>query len=520
MKLASALSLLLGLLSTPLALAVNPYNMIPEPAKLELSSGKTTNLKVLGTKKVGNLGKEGYVLKITPKGVQISCSTPYGAAMAQSTLKQLKDALAESPEGIPCGTITDRPNFEWRGMMVDLGRYYYPMEDLYKFVDAMHYYKYNVLHLHLTEDQGWRLEIPGYDKLKTIGSVRPSAPEGQENSLLANEGMYTAKDMQDLVKYCAKRGIDVLPEIEFPGHNMALAASYPEFCCNKERPTLWTHGGVSNRLICPQKSGTKKFIKDVFNTVQQTFPFEFVHIGGDECPMGEWKNCPDCKKYRTSKGYGDDVEAEMSDFTKDLGRQLGTRGKKPILWYDIKKSYYHKGETVMSWLPGEFPNVIDKTKEQGINLIVTPQFKYYFARCQQQFPKDDPKFRPGGKPILLKECYEFDPRDGRSAEETSHIKGINLCMWAEWIPSAELLMYMTFPRAIAVSENSWGDFNNHPTLDELEQKLEVHKKRYQKHFGYTLERTPANKPVREDSITPERVKEINELFEKGQQSVR
>lgn len=251
----------------------NPYNIIPEPVKVTAASGTTKNLKILNEQKVAGLGNEGYTMKLTPGGVELRYSTPNGKAMAMATLLQLQDQLSDTPEGLPCGSIQDSPDFGWRGMMVDVGRYHYPMKELYNFVDAMHYYKYNVLHLHLTEDQGWRLPVPGYDKLRTIGAVRPSAPEGQNNSLLANEGMYSKKELQDLVAYCKARGIQVLPEVEMPGHNMALAASYPEFCCNTKRAQVWTHGGVSSKLICPQKPGTKKFLKDTFDTVNQIFPF-------------------------------------------------------------------------------------------------------------------------------------------------------------------------------------------------------------------------------------------------------
>ena len=399
----------------------NPYNIIPEPVKVTAASGTTKNLKILNEQKVAGLGNEGYTMKLTPGGVELRYSTPNGKAMAMATLLQLQDQLSDTPEGLPCGSIQDSPDFGWRGMMVDVGRYHYPMKELYNFVDAMHYYKYNVLHLHLTEDQGWRLPVPGYDKLRAIGAVRPSAPEGQNNSLLANEGMYSKKELQDLVAYCKARGIQVLPEVEMPGHNMALAASYPEFCCNTKRAQVWTHGGVSSKLICPQKPGTKKFLKDTFDTVNQIFPFSYVHIGGDECPMGDWKKCPDCQAARAKKGQGDDVEAQMSDFTKSLGAMLAKNKKKPILWYDINKGYYHKGETVMSWLPGEFPRCIDKTKEQGIDLIVTPQYKYYLARTQMKFPADDVRARPGGGPILLKDCYNFDPRNGRDKNDVKHI---------------------------------------------------------------------------------------------------
>lgn len=502
---------------SPFVWAVNPYNMIPEPRQAEVAGGMTKSLKVLEAKKVQGMGEEGYEMDVTPQGVRIRFSTPNGQAMAMATLFQLRDQLSDSPKGIPCGKIKDEPDFAWRGMMVDVGRYHYPMKELYKFVDAMHYYKYNVLHLHLTEDQGWRLEVPGYDKLKTIGAVRPSAPPNQGNALLANEGIYSAKDLKALVAYCAKRGIKVLPEVEMPGHNMALAASYPELCCNTGKAQVWTHGGVSSKLICPQKPATKKFINDVFTTLNQIFPFGYVHVGGDECPMGDWEKCPDCKAARAAKGQGDDVHAEMGDFTTDLTRQLAKRGKKPVLWYDLGKDYYHKGETVMSWLPGEFPRCIDKTKEQGIDLIVMPQFKYYLARCQFAYPKGDPRYKPEGSPILLKDCYNFDPRDGRDKAEIPHVKGIQLCMWAEWIPSAELLMYMTFPRAIGVSETAWGVHKDRPSLEEFEKKLETHKKHFQKRFGYTLERNLTNKPLREDSITQAEVDRINANHQKGQQ---
>ena len=240
-----ALLLAAAFLSSLCWAGTNPYNIIPEPVKVTTASGTTKNLKILNEQKVSGLGNEGYSMKLTPGGVELRYTTPNGKAMAMATLFQLQDQLADSPEGLPCGSIQDAPDFGWRGMMVDVGRYHYPMKELYNFVDAMHYYKYNVLHLHLTEDQGWRLPVPGYDKLRTIGSVRPSAPEGQNNSLLANEGMYSKKELQDLVAYCKARGIQVLPEVEMPGHNMALAASYPEFCCNTKRAQLWTHGGVS-----------------------------------------------------------------------------------------------------------------------------------------------------------------------------------------------------------------------------------------------------------------------------------
>ena len=468
-----------------------------------------------------SLDREGYRLAVTPDSISIASGSVNGALYALQSLVQSIAADKNRAPALPRMDVKDQPRFSWRGLMVDSCRHMMPVRDIKKVLNLMERYKFNTLHWHLTDDQGWRLPIAKYPRLTTVGGTRAQSPViGNRNKGdgIPYSGHYTADEIRDVVRYARDRGITVIPEVEMPGHNMALAASYPEFCCNTKRAQVWTHGGVSSKLICPQKPATKKFLKDTFNTVQQIFPFPYIHIGGDECPMGDWKKCPDCQAARAKKGQGDNVEAQMSDFTKSLTAMLAKHRKKPILWYDINKSYYHKGETVMSWLPGEFPRCIDKTKEQGIDLIVTPQFKYYLARTQMKFPADDVRARPGGAPILLKDCYNFDPRNGRDKNDVKHIKGINLCMWAEWIPSGELLMYMTYPRAMAVSETAWGSHKNRPSLEEFEKKMETHKKHFQKRFGYTLERTVENKPYREKFITQEEIERINENYKKGQQN--
>ena len=468
-----------------------------------------------------SLGREGYRLAVTPDSISIASGSVNGALYALQSLVQSIAADKNGAPALPRMDVKDQPRFSWRGLMVDSCRHMMPVRDIKKVLDLMERYKFNTLHWHLTDDQGWRLPIAKYPRLTTVGGARAQSPViGNRNKADGTpySGHYTADEIREVVRYAKNRGITVIPEVEMPGHNMALAASYPEFCCNTKRAQVWTHGGVSSKLICPQKPATKKFLKDTFNTVQQIFPFPYIHIGGDECPMGDWKKCPDCQAARAKKGQGDNVEVQMSDFTKSLTAILSKHRKKPILWYDINKSYYHKGETVMSWLPGEFPRCIDKTKEQGIDLIVTPQFKYYLARTQMKFPADDVRARPGGAPILLKDCYNFDPRNGRDKNDVKHIKGINLCMWAEWIPSGELLMYMTYPRAMAVSETAWGSHKNRPSLEEFEKKMETHKKHFQKRFGYTLERTVENKPYREKFITQEEIERINENYKKGQQN--
>ena len=496
-------------------------------SKILYSTGYNLNIKNSGSSNAISLqidkslkiGNEGYQLTVTPKKVIVKAKTPQGIFYGMQSVMQLLPPQIESETiidnvawEIPCVEIKDEPAYGYRGMMLDVCRHFHDVEFVKKQLDIMAMFKMNYFHWHLTDDHLWTIEIKKYPRLAEVGSVRRNA----DGSI--HRGFYTQEQIKEVVAYAAERYITVIPEVELPGHALAALTAYPEYSCTGGPFELRNKWGVEDNVYCAGNDKTFEFLQDILEEVIPLFPGKFFHIGGDECPMGDWKKCPDCQAARAKKGQGDNVEAQMSDFTKSLTAMLAKHRKKPILWYDINKSYYHKGETVMSWLPGEFPRCIDKTKEQGIDLIVTPQFKYYLARTQMKFPADDVRARPGGAPILLKDCYNFDPRNGRDKNDVKHIKGINLCMWAEWIPSGELLMYMTYPRAMAVSETAWGSHKNRPSLEEFEKKMETHKKHFQKRFGYTLERTVENKPYREKFITQEEIERINENYKKGQQN--
>ena len=496
-------------------------------SKILYSTGYNLNIKNSGSlnaislqiDKSLKIGNEGYQLTVTPKKVIVKAKTPQGIFYGMQSVMQLLPPQIESETiidnvawEIPCVEIKDEPAYGYRGMMLDVCRHFHDVEFVKKQLDIMAMFKMNYFHWHLTDDHLWTIEIKKYPRLAEVGSVRRNA----DGSI--HRGFYTQEQIKEVVAYAAERYITVIPEVELPGHALAALTAYPEYSCTGGPFELRNKWGVEDNVYCAGNDKTFEFLQDILEEVIPLFPGKFFHIGGDECPMGDWKKCPDCQAARAKKGQGDNVEVQMSDFTKSLTAMLSKHRKKPILWYDINKSYYHKGETVMSWLPGEFPRCIDKTKEQGIDLIVTPQFKYYLARTQMKFPADDVRARPGGAPILLKDCYNFDPRNGRDKNDVKHIKGINLCMWAEWIPSGELLMYMTYPRAMAVSETAWGSHKNRPSLEEFEKKMETHKKHFQKRFGYTLERTVENKPYREKFITQEEIERINENYKKGQQN--
>lgn len=281
------------------AAATDKYSVIPEPEKTELQHNSTRTLKLLSDQEAPSLETDAYRLTVTPQGAHLASGGREGRIYGLATLRQLRDQLAEQPEGIPCGVITDKPRYPWRGLMVDPARHFIPAADLKKFVDMMAYYKFNKLQIHLTDDQGWRLPVPGYPKLKSISSKRK---ESMRNGI-PHEGMYTKQELKELVAYCAARGIEVIPEIDVPGHNQALAAAYPEFFCFPNPDTkVKTDEGVTLHLICPHKPEVWKFYAAVFKELKDIFPSGIVHLGGDEAPLEKtWAKCPLSIQYREQK---------------------------------------------------------------------------------------------------------------------------------------------------------------------------------------------------------------------------
>ena len=423
------------------------YSIIPEPEKTELKRNATRTLKLLSDKTSPSLGKDSYQLTVTPQGVHLSSGGKEGRIYGLVTLQQLQDQLAAHPEGIPCGVIKDKPRYPWRGMMVDPARHFIPIKDLKKFVDLMAYYKFNKLQLHLTDDQGWRLPVPGYPKLKSISSKRA---ESFGNGT-PHEGMYTRQELKDLVAYCAARGIEVIPEIDMPGHNQALAAAYPEFFCFPDHNTkVSTTGGVGLYLVCPHKPEIWKFYAAVFDELRDIFPSTMVHLGGDEAPLEKtWEKCPLSVKYRQQKGMKD-VHEELKEFEAKMASMLAARGKKPIFWYEkpwAQASVYRKGDTVFTWRMGLTPSTITETKKQGLPLIIAAG-----EHCYLDYPQI-----PGQVPTL------------------NH------------------LLYRTYPRACAIAEAGWSPMNVR-SWENFQRKLADQRQFVLKRFNYDMERTKENEP--------------------------
>lgn len=524
MKASSLIAVLLACLSglvhaEPEAAA--PYQIIPEPVHVEQGQGMTRNLRfnMKEAKLDPSLGAEGYSLDVTPKGVRIRYADKRGLENAKVTIQQLGDQLGASPGGIPCGRITDKPAYAWRGMMCDVGRSFMPLKDIKKFVDAMHFYKFNVLHVHLTDDQGWRLPVPGYDKLKTVASSRGPGDGGGPGWMAASSGIYTKKELKELVAYCAQRGITVVPEIDVPGHNQALCNAYPEFFCQnppavkveafKQTPaytnkaeakkrevlmspqdvTIRREGGVSYHLLCPQSKEMWKFYEAVAKELADIFPGKIVHLGGDEAPMERWGLCEACTKARKDQGLPN-TNAQMREFFKTMTSLLAKHGKEAQFWFELEDDFYQKGQTVYSWRWGLTPATVNATKKAGLQLILTPG-----EHCYLDYPQLPGHSNRGWMPgITLEKCYQFDPTQGKSAEEVDHIIGVHCTLWAEQLPTIEHTLYRAYPRAMAVAEKGWSPKAKW-NWERFQKKLETHKKPFEKRFGYTLERTNDNEPA-------------------------
>ena len=471
------------------SVAADKYSIIPEPGRTELKPQATRTLKLLSDKAEASLGKDAYRLAVTPGGVHLASGGREGRLYGQATLRQLQDQLAAQPEGIPCGVIKDKPRYPWRGLMVDPARHFIPLADLKKFADLMAYYKFNKLQLHLTDDQGWRLPVPGYPRLKSVASKRAES----FGNRTPHEGMYTREELKELVAYCAERGIEVIPEIDLPGHNQALAAAYPEFFCFPDPGTkVRTTGGVSLHLVCPHKPEIWKFYSAVFDALKDIFPSKIVHLGGDEAPLEKtWEKCPLSVKYRQKKGMKD-VHEELKEFEGKMASMLAARGKRPQLWDDkpwAEAGIYRKGDTVFTWRMGLTPSTITETKKQGLPLIIAAG-----EHCYLDYPQIPGQDNRGWMPTTtLEQSYKLDPAYGRPEKETDHIIGVQATMWAEQLPTLNHLLYRTYPRAMAIAEAGWTPMNVR-SWDNFRRKVADHRAFVLKRFNYDLERTKENEP--------------------------
>ncbi|MDQ7027308.1 MAG: beta-N-acetylhexosaminidase [Anaerolineae bacterium] len=404
---------------------------------------------------------EGYTLAISETSIRIEATTPAGLFYGVQTLRQLLPITIESDDtisdvewSVPIATITDAPRFAWRGLHLDVARHYFDVTFIKKFIDLMALYKLNVFHWHLTEDQGWRIEIKKYPKLTEIGSKRSESPlmenRHQGDGKPYDGGYYTHDEVREVVAYAAARSITVVPEIEMPGHAVAALTSYPELGCVGEGYVVRTTWGIAKDVFCAGKDSVFTFLENVLTEVLDLFPSEFIHIGGDECPKDRWQVCPDCQARIKAEGLADEHELQ-SYFIRRMERWLNERGRRLIGWDEILEGGLAPNATVMSWRGSQ--GGIDAANA-GHDVVMSPTTNCYFDYYQAEDKDAEPPAI--GRYLPLERVYQFQPiPEDIDPAKAHHVLGGQGNIWTEYIPTSDHLEYMTYPRAIALAEIVW-----------------------------------------------------------------
>lgn len=399
-------------------------------------------------------GEEGYCLEVTAKNITITGKTPAGVYYGIKTLDQLLigDGGFGMRQQLAAVKIVDRPRFEYRALMLDPARHFIPLKDIKRYMDQMAKFKFNVLHLHLSDDQGWRIEIKKYPLLTEIGSKRKET-DGDKRP---HGGFYTQEQMKELIAYAAERHIEIVPEIDVPGHSVAAIAAYPWLTCF-EPVEVRTTAGVSKDLLCAGNEKVYEFYSDVLDELCVLFPSSKFHLGGDEAPLDHWKQCEKCQAFMKAKGFEREQQL-MSYFFNRMNEVLVKHGKTPLFWYELDVPDYPANTVTYAWRWGLTPKVIERSRELGCKVICAPGECAYFD--YPQWAGDMPEVNWGMPVAPLRKVYEFDPGYGLPREQQAHIIGVEATLWGECIKNIDRAFYMTFPRALALAEAGWSDMEN------------------------------------------------------------
>jgi hexosaminidase len=423
-----------------------------------------------------NTGEEGYTLEASKNGVVIKAKTPGGLFYGMQTFMQLLPPQMENTvliSGIdwkvPCVSICDMPRFKYRGIMLDVCRHFLPVESIKKQLETLSLFKINTFHWHLTDDQGWRIELKKYPRLTEIGSKRIE-DDGSEYG-----GFYTQKQIKDIIAFAAERFITVIPEIEMPGHSMAAIASYPSLACFSKDYKVRNSWGVEQDVYCAGKEETFRFIDDVIAEVAALFPGEYIHVGGDECPKDRWKKCPLCQKRIKDEGLQNEQELQ-SYFMHRVQKMVASHGKKMIGWDEILEGGLAPSATVMSWR-GDKGGIDAALMDH--EAIMTP----YDGGMYLDYYQGDPKVEPmalGGY-ITLEKTYSYEPYPKDLPVDKQHyIIGAQCNVWAECIYDTRILEDRIYPRILALSELTWtpADQKNYK---DFEHRIDVALERLDEH---------------------------------------
>lgn len=404
---------------------------------------------------------EAYQLKVDTDGITITASTEAGVFYGIQTLRKSIPVAVGSKVSLPAIRISDSPRFDYRGVHFDIGRHFFDVNEAKTFIDMMVLHNMNRLHWHLTEDQGWRLEIKKYPRLTQIGSQRKHTVIGRNSGKYDGKpygGFYTQEQAKEIVDYAAERYITVIPEIDLPGHMQAALAAYPELGCTGGPYEVWADWGVSDQVLCAGKDSTLQFINDVLAEVIEIFPSTYIHIGGDECPKSEWEKCANCQARIKALGLKSDdkhskEERLQSFIINGAEKFLNGHGRKIIGWDEILEGGLAPNATVMSWR-GEAGGI--EAAKLKHDVIMTPNTYLYFDYYQSKDTENEPLAIGGYVP--LERVYNYEPMPAvLTPEERKHIIGVQANHWSEYMPTFSQLQYMALPRWAALSEIQWSN---------------------------------------------------------------
>ena len=416
---------------------------------------------------LGDLPAEAYVLSVRSDRIDLTGGSPAGVFYGFQTLRQMLPESALRGEkaraiDLPVVEIRDEPRIGYRALLLDAGRHFFGPEEVKSVIDLMAMHKLNRLQWHLTEDQGWRIEIRKYPELTRRGAwrdrsdLRPAEDGRPEKDPQPYGGYYTQQQVREIVRYAADRFIEIVPEIEMPGHAMAALASYPWLGClgeGYEVPSLW---GVKEDVYCAGKDSTFVFLEDVLTEVTDLFPYGLVHIGGDECPKARWKECPRCQRRMRDEGLGSEEELQ-SYFVRRIERFLASRNRRMVGWDEIRQGGLSETAIVLS---RKREQGLRSALENGNDVIMTPYLNCYFDYYQGSGETEPLAF---GGFLPLRTAYDLDPFEGLNAEQSRRILGVQCNLWTEFVATLDHAEYMLLPRLAAFAERAWtGGEGNYP----------------------------------------------------------
>jgi hexosaminidase len=481
----------------------------PLKASAKLFSDKPIENAILLTTKNAdtNLGAEGYELIVATNSVVIRAPTQAGLFYGVQTLFELlppeifsTNVVTNVDWQMPCVQIEDWPRFKWRGFMLDVSRHFFDKAEVETILDAMALHKLNMFHWHLTDDQGWRIEIKKYPKLTQMGAWRAGVgfkldPKSTTKYDAAGRygGFYTPDDIREVVAYAAARHITIVPEIEMPGHSMAALSAYPEFSSNGKLAIPTDDSGVLNGIYNPANPGTFTFLENVLTEVFRLFPGKYVHIGGDEVPPDAWKNNSECQALMKQEGLKNQAELQ-SWFTRRIEKFVSAHGHTMIGWSEILQGGIAQNAVVMDWIGGA-----TEAAKAGHDVVMSPAHYAYFDFYQTTTFSNEPPAQNWAGPLPLNKVYSFEPVPADLEPQLqSHILGAQGNLWTEKIPNLKHAEYMIFPRECAIAEITWSAKDSR-NWDDFIRRLQIHAQRLDElgiNYRHAAVETPEPNPFK------------------------